>query len=144
MKSEIVKSARITLINLGKFAPFIFCAIVLISYCESLYALLTNDYRIYDDGLTLNKPISWFIGRYITYNVITIIALIVISIAVETCIWNKLCIVYLTIQLYEKHYFLTIELYKETIILIVCINIVVMCILLFYGIKQTAKHNNFY
>ena len=139
MKSEIVKSARITLINLGKFAPYIFCAIVLISYCESLYALFTNDYLIYDDGLTLNKPVSWFIGQYVTYNVVTIVALIVISIAVETCIWNKLCIVYLTIQLCEKHYFVSIELYKETVILIVLANIVVMVVLLYNGVKQICK-----
>ena len=139
MKNGIVKSARILLINLGKSAPFIFCAIVLISYCESLCALITNDYLIYDDGLTLNKPISWFIGQYITYNVVTIVALIVISIAVETCIWNKLCIAYLAIQLYEKHYFVSVELYKETILLIVCANIAVMSVLLYNGIKQICK-----
>lgn len=141
MKSGIVKSARLLLIELGKFAPFIVCFIVLISYCESLYALITNDYLIYDNELTLNKPISWFIGRYLTYNIITIIALVVISIAVETCIWNKLCIAYLTIQLYEKHYFMTIELYKDSVCYIIVANILVMILLLYRGIKQITFIN---
>ena len=141
MKSGIVKSARLLLIELGKFAPFIVCFIVLISYCESLYALITNDYLIYDNELTLNKAISWFIGRYLTYNIITIISLVVISIAVETCIWNKLCIAYLAFQLYEKHYFMTIELYEDTIYCIVIANIIIMILLLYKGIKQITFIN---
>lgn len=110
MNNKIIKASRIALIELGKLSPFIVCFVVLISYIESLYALANDEYILFDDSLVLYKQISSFIGDYFEYNLITVLLLVVISIAVETCIWNKLCIAYLTIQLYEKHYFMTIEL----------------------------------
>lgn len=139
-----IKVARIALIELGKVSPFIVCFIVLISYAENLYALANNKYMLFEDSFVLYKPISSFIGDYFEYNLLTILLLVVISIAVETCIWNKLCIAYLTIQLYEKHYFMTIELYEDTIYCIVIVNIVIMLFLLYKGIKQSIQSNNFY
>lgn len=139
MNRRSVTKARILLIRLGKLSPFLVCFLVLISYVENLYALIFDEYILFDNALVLYKPISNFIGDYFEYNLITVILLIVISIAVETCIWNKLCIAYLTIQLYEKHYFVSVELYKETVIFIVCANIAVMVVLLYNGIKQICK-----
>lgn len=139
MNHQSVTKARILLIRLGKLSPFLVCFLVLISYIENLYALIFDEYILFDNALVLYKPISNFIGDYFEYNLITVILLIVISIAVETCIWNKLCIAYLAIQLYEKHFFVSVELYKETILLIVCANIAVIVVLLYNGIKQICK-----
>ena len=141
MNNKMIKASRIALIELGKFSPFIVCFIVLISYIESLFALLNNEYILFGNSLVLYKPISSFIGNYFEYNLITILLLVVISIAVETCIWNKLCIAYLTIQLFEKHYFMTIELYENIVYCIVVVNILVMILLLHKGIKQITFIN---
>ena len=136
---NLVKSSRILLIELGKFAPFLICFLVFVSYIESLYAIVTNDYLVYEDCYVLNKPVSWFIGKYLTYNITTVFVLAVVSVSVETCIWNKLCVVYLALQLVEKKIYMQVELEEHVVLLIILINIIVMFILLVKGVSQLVK-----
>ena len=60
----IVIRARKQMIYLGKVLPFLICMIVAISYLECLKALFEWDLLEFSDGVYLNKPISFFIGKY--------------------------------------------------------------------------------
>lgn len=131
----MIHKARILLIELGKMLPFIVCFIVAVSYAEGLYALITNDFVLYDGCMVLNKPISWWIGQYFEYNLITVVILLTISVAVETCYWNKLAILYLSVQLIEKTYLSEIELYTGYIYAIVIANLIVSGFFAWKGIK---------
>lgn len=135
----MIHRARVFLIELGKMSPFIICFIVFISYAECLYALSIEDYVWYDNAIVLNKPISWMLGQYFEYNLTTVVILLVISVAVETCIWNKISILYLFAQLGEKEYFSTIELYPEQVAAIITINLLACGWLCWKGIKISLR-----
>ena len=132
---NIVHRSRVLLINIGKMLPFAVCLIVLISYIETLISLSSSNFVLLNGSYIPSKPISWFIGQYFEYNVITLIILLTISVAVETCVWNKLAIVYLAIQLAEKEYFITVELYPEYVYAIVIANIIISGFFVWKGIK---------
>lgn len=131
----MIHRARILLIEFGKMLPFVVCFIVAISYAECLFALVTSDYVTFDGSVVLNKPLSWWIGQYFEYNLITVVILLTISVAVETCYWNKLAILYLSIQLIEKTYLSAIELYIEYVYLIVIANFIVSSYFVYKGIR---------
>lgn len=129
-------SMRALLIRTGRALPFVLCAIVAISYSEALYALLTEDFLYHDGVLVLNKPVSWFLGGLCEYNLQHLVILTIISIAVETCIWNKLTLVYLAVNLFEKWWFSFAE-YEITIYTVVCVaNIAVSLWLCRKGVKM--------
>lgn len=131
----MIHKTRVLLIELGKILPFVVCTLVLISYVESIYSLATHNYVLYDNYLVLNKQISWTVGKYFEYNLTTVVIMFVISIAVETCIWNKMTILYLSVQLLEKEYLSDVELYVENVFFIVMANIVICCFLIWKGLK---------
>ena len=135
----IIHKTRVALIRIGKVLPFIICFIVLVSYAEGLFALTTNDFIIYDEEVILRKPISWFIGSYFEYNIQMLFVLVIISFAIETCIYNKLACGYLGVNLYEKSFFASHE-YEITIYIAVCVvNILVCLYLVWKGIQILRK-----
>lgn len=132
---------RKLLIELGKQLPFIVCGVVLISYTENLYSLLMSNFVIYDDYYVLYKPISWCIGYYFEYNMVSLMILLIVSFAIRTCIWNKLSIAYLAVQLYEKSFFAAHE-YNVSIYYIVTIVNIALCLLFCCkGIKILTTRN---
>ena len=131
----MVNGFRRLLIKFGKTIPFILCFVVFISYTESLIAVSTSDYMYYDGSITLSTPISFWIASRFEYDLLTMFAISVLSIAIETCIWNKLAILYLFIQLGEKSYFGSTELYPEYIISACVINIFICVLLCYKGFK---------
>ena len=131
----VVYKARTLLIRLGKVLPFVVCFIITISYTESAFALLTNDFIVCDGYVIPNKPISFFIGQYFEYNVQTLFVLCVTSIAIETCLYNKMACLYLGINLIEKSYF-DFELEVNTVYVIAIINIIVSSWITYKGIKM--------
>lgn len=120
----MINTFRRALIRLGKIVPFVLCFIVCVSYIEDVYALFTNSYMEFADGVYLYKPISWAIGNHLEYNISHLVVLCVISIAISTCIYNKLACLYLGINLLEKSYF-NFELEPTTIYIICLANIIV-------------------
>jgi hypothetical protein len=60
--------------------------------------------------------------------------LFVISIAIETCIYNKLACLYLGVNLIEKSYF-DFEIEVNTVYVIATINIIVSAWIIYRGIK---------
>lgn len=136
--NTIVYKARVLLINMGKMLPFILCGVIAIAYIESFISLAIQDFVVWNDSIILNNSISWFIGKYFEYDLVTLIALLVLSISTETCYWNKLACLYLGINLLEKSYF-DFEL-KPTAIYIICtLNIIVAGYLTWKGIKISLK-----
>lgn len=136
---NLIHRTRILLIRFGKVVPFVVCALVFISYIENIYALYNECYLTINGVVILNKPISYLIGSYFEYNALFLSFLIVVSFAIETCIYNKLAIFYLAINLYEKSYF-TNHVYENNIYYIVAIiNALVCAFFCNKGIKILRK-----
>lgn len=125
---------RVLLIRIAKILPFIICGIVAISYIESIMSLCFNLYAYFDEYYVPYKPISWAISSVFEYEWTTIIVLSVLSIAVETCIWNKLSIIYLGANLCEKYYF-DFELDIWQIYIISILNLIISAYFTYKGIK---------
>lgn len=125
---------RKLLIRIGKILPFIICFLVCIHYAETAFSLAVGDYLLYDGVVIPNTRISFVVGKYFEYNLQTLCVIIIISIAIETCIYNKLACAYLGVNLWEKH-FLDFEL-EPTYIYIICIaNIIIASYLTYKGVK---------
>ena len=134
----MINRFRRLLIQVGKVLPFAACFLVVINFTETVFALATNDFLMYDGIVIPNTRISFFIGHYFEYNLQMLVVLFVISIAIETCIYNKLACGYLGVNLAEKSYF-DFELEPTTIYIICLANIIVAGYLTFKGIKILLK-----
>lgn len=133
---NLIYNTRVVLINIGKMLPFLLCTLVLISYSESGLSLMTENFIAYDGEVLLYKPISWFIGSYFEYNAQMLVVLIIISIAIETCVWNKLSCIYLGFNLFEKDWFANHEYDTEIYYIVIAINILICAYLIYKGLKQ--------
>lgn len=135
----MANKARRFLIKLGKILPFVICFVVFVGYMESLYALYREDYLEYEGYLTLNTPISFWIASKMKYDSLVLFVCMVTSIAIETCVWNKLSIIYLFVQLLEKEYFQRVELYVEYIYIAVILNIMISGFFVWKGLILIVK-----
>ena len=127
---------RVLLIRLGKILPFLITFLVFISYTESFYAIATNSLAEFDGEVVLYKPISWFIASHFEYNIYVVGLLGIISIAIETCIWNKLALVYLLFQLLEKELLLMVALEVWQSYVVIVMNMLLSLFLTFKGLKS--------
>ena len=123
------------MIRVAKILPFVFCFILILSYCECVASLCIGSFSNYEAYTIPYKPISWAIAGLAEYGWNTLAILAILSISVETCFWNKLSIAFLGLNLYEKDFFVNIELYDETAIVICIANIVVSSLLVYKGCK---------
>jgi hypothetical protein len=133
---SIAYKSRVLLIRLGKALSFIVCAIVFISYAESALSLLTSDFCEWNGYIIPNCRLSTIIGNYFEYDFSTVLILAIISAAIESCLWNRLAICYLFVQLLLKQWLITVELYPEQVAVIVTINIVVCAWLCWKGVQM--------
>ena len=131
----MIHKARIWLIRLGKVLPFVVCFIVMLSYSETAFNLATNDLNDWCGIVIPSKPISWFISGYFEYNLQMLVVLVILSIAIQTCVYNKLACGYLGVNLAEKSYF-DFELEPTTIYIICIANIIIAGYLTIKGIKM--------
>ena len=102
----IATSARRGIIWIGKYAPFFIVAIVTLSNTETVYSILAERYATFDGMVVYYKPISWWIGERFELSIAWIVALFVLSIGVEACVWNRACIAFLAVVLWQKDFFL--------------------------------------
>ena len=130
----MIHKARIWLIRLGKVLPFVICFIVMLSYSETAFNLATNDLFSWCGIVIPSKPISWLISGYFEYNLQMLVVLVILSIAIQTCVYNKLACAYLGINLAEKSYF-DFELEPTTIYIICLANIIIAGYLTYKGIR---------
>lgn len=126
----MINSFRRLLIRIGKILPFVLCFIVCISYTESLYGNII----VYGDISFIETPISFFVAEYFEYDLLSLVVMLTISVAIETCYWNKLAIIYLCINLYERSYFATTEISEEAALLFAILDIITSGFLAFKGL----------
>lgn len=129
---------RKLLIRFGKVLPFVICVVALINYAETAFALATSDYFMYDGIVIPNTPLSFLVGLYFEYNLQFLLVLIIISIAIDTCIYNKMACAYLGMNLFEKSYF-DFELEPTYIYMICIVNIIIAAWLVYKGFMQYVK-----
>lgn len=129
---------RKLLIRFGKVLPFAICTLALINYAETAFALATSDYFMYDGIVIPNTPFSFLVGLYFEYNLQFLLVLIIISIAIDTCIYNKMACAYLGMNLFEKSLF-DFELEPTYIYMICIVNIIIASWLVYKGFMQYAK-----
>lgn len=131
--------SRFVLVRIGKILPFVVCILVALSYFECIYSTAVGDFVELDGFVIPNKPLSWAIGRVAEYNIQMLVVLSVISVAMETCIYNKAACLYLGVNLLEKAV-LDFELEQSYIYAICITNIIVVCFLTYKGVFVSLKH----
>ena len=136
-----IHSFRVLLIRLGKISPFLITFLVFISYVESLLALMTNSLAEYNGEVVLYKPLSWSIASYFEYDMYVVAFLTILAIAIETCIWNKLALLYLFIQLIEKGLLAHVMLDLWAYYIIVITNALISLVLTLKGIRNVNSRN---
>ena len=136
-----IHSFRVLLIRLGKISPFLITFIVFISYVESLLALMTNSLAEYNGEVVLYKPLSWTIASYFEYDMYVVGFLTILAIAIETCIWNKLALLYLFIQLIEKGLLAHVMLDLLAYYIIVITNALISLVFTLKGIRNVNSRN---
>ena len=132
---NLVYRARIGLIRFAKVFPFLLCFIVLLSLSETLFALILSDFVVFNEGITPNTPIAWFIASKYEFGTYSILAAIFLSVAFETCVWNKASEIYLLVFLKQQTYFPTIELYPKYIYAICIVNMLICGFFCYMGLK---------
>ena len=136
---NLVHKSRIWLIRFAKVFPFLLCFIVLVSLSETLFALAVSNFVVFDGGIIPNTPFAWFIAEKYEIGLYSVLLAILLSIAFETCIWNKASEVYLLVYLKQQVYFPTIELYQEYIYAICIANILICGFFCYKGVKIVLK-----
>ena len=136
----IANRFRRLLVRIGKMLPFAACAFLFEHYSECLISLIGNRYVVYDGNVILYTPASFLVGSYIEYNIQALFVLVVISIAVDTCIYNKLACLYLGVNLIEKSYFASVELYVEYIYVAVLLNMLASGFFVYKGFVILTKN----
>lgn len=136
-----IHSFRVLLIRLGKISPFLITFLVFISYGESLLALMTNSLAEYNGEVVLYKPLSWAIAYYFEYDMYVVALLTILAIAIETCIWNKIALLYLFIQLMEKGLLTHVMLDLWAYYIIVIANALISLVLTLKGIRNVNYRN---
>lgn len=136
---NLVYKSRIGIIRFAKVFPFLLCFIVLVSLSETIFALVLSDFVAFDGGITPNTPFAWFIARYYTFGVYSLILALVFAISFETCIYNKASIGYLFTFLGQQEYLPNIELYPEYICAICIINILICGFFCYKGLRILTR-----
>ncbi len=130
----MVNTFRKLLIRIGKCLPFVICFLVCIHYAESLFALISQDFCEYGDAIILNTRVSFRIAKYMDYNIQMLLIIAIISIAIDTCIYNKLACLYLGANLLQKSYF-AYELDEWVIVIVCLVNLLVAGYITYKGVK---------
>lgn len=137
----MIRAFRVLLIRIAKILPFVFCLILFVSYFESLYSVATCRYAYFNGSIVPVKTISWAIASLFEYDWTVMIVLVVLSVAVETCIWNKLACAFLFVSLIEK-YCINIELEVWQIYAIAAANMLVSSYLTYKGARVIWRNIN--
>lgn len=132
----MINKARRLLITIGKLLPFVLCFVVLVAYSECLYAISVEDYIFYSNFAIPNTPTSYWVADRFEYDWLSVVVLLIISIAIETCCWNKIAVTYLGLHLVFKGYVSDIELEEHAIVCLCVINIIITSIIIYKGVRR--------
>ena len=95
---------RRLLIQMGKVLPFLLCLLLLVEYTETLISTLFGMFGNYGDCVIAYSGIALFVGQYFEYDWMTVVPMFILSVAINTCAWNKLVVIYLAAHLVFKAY----------------------------------------
>ena len=126
---------RRLLIRFGKTIPFVLSFVVCVSYAECIIAMATDNMVVYEDFAIPYTPVSYKLASIFEYDWMTILATTILSYAVETCVWNKIGIAYLAVQLAFKNYIADFELEPTYIYIICAANILVAGYMTYKGTR---------
>lgn len=126
----MITAFRRFLIHIGKMLPFAICFVVCIGYTETLFLNLAA----YGDVIIINTPIAFYVGQCFEYDLLFLVVMLTISVAIETCYWNKLAILYLCCNLYEIGYFAENEISEEAAFCVAILNVIISGFLAFKGL----------
>ena len=134
----MIRQARILLIRFARVFPFAICVFVIVSYIEAIYSISFSDYSFIasEHCFIPTKHLSWIIGNMYTYNMWTVFVALFLAVCFETCLYNRLSIVYLMLNLMQRRIFLNIEVTETTAIAVSLINIVCAMYLVYKGCKN--------
>lgn len=135
MAVSFVTSVRRLLIKFGKSLPFILCFVIGFSYAEAVVAMLTDRVVYYSDFAIPYMPISYKLASIFEYDWLTILAMTILCYAIETCVWNKIGILYAACQLLFKNYIVDYTFDPWAIYTICAANIAVSGYLAAKGIR---------
>ena len=136
---SFIISARRGIIWIGKYAPFVIVLIVTLSNVETLYSVTTDRYAMFDGMIIYYKPISWWIGERFELSIAWIFALFVLSFGVEACVWNRACIAFLAVVLWQKDFFLEYTINETYFAVVLIVNSTIGTLLVIKGIKIMLK-----
>ena len=139
MSNRITTSARRGIIRIGKYAPFFIVVIVTISNIETLYSVIEERYCTFNGMVVYYKPISWWIGEMFELSIAWIVALLILSFGVEACVWNRACIVFLSLVLLQKDFFLEHTINETYFAFVLIANSTIGTLLVIKGIKILLK-----
>ena len=131
----IATSARRGIIWIGKYAPFFIVSIVVLSNTETLYSILAERYATFGGMVVYYKPISWWIGERFELSIAWVAALAVLSVGVEACVWNRACIAFLAVVLWQKDFFLEHTIDETYFAVVLIANSTIGVLLVFKGLK---------
>lgn len=134
--NRFAMSARRGIIWIGKYAPFVVTAITTISNIEALYAVIFGVYTKYGESVIYYKPISWWIGERFELDNAWLLVLTTLSVGVEACMWNRLCIAFLALLLWQKQYFIEHTIDETSFGGVLLINSVLGLLLVYKGIRM--------
>ena len=137
--TDFITSIRKLLIKFGKVLPFILCFVVCVSYSETLFAMITDRLVFYADFAIPYTPLSYYLASIFEYDWLTIVAITILSYAINTCLWNKLSIFYIAFQLVFKNFIADFEIEPTYIYLICLANILVASFLTYHGLNIFLK-----
>lgn len=120
---------------MGKVMPFLLCFVVFIGYVETLIWVIVGHSVVYGNNVVICSYFSIAIGSVFEYNYMTVIAIFILSVAIETCYWNKLAVLYLLFHLVFKTYIQDVELEDTEICILSIINVISSGFLVYKGIK---------
>ena len=132
--------ARKCIIHIGKYIPFLVVALVTFSNLETFYAWLFERYIEIDGTTIYYKPISWWIGEIFELSIAWIVALFVLSFGVEACVWNRACILFLSLVLLQKDFFLEHTIDETYFAVVLIANSTIGTLLVIKGIKILIRH----
>lgn len=96
----MVNFFRKLLIRFGKVIPFILSFVVVVGYCESIFALMNDTYEECIDGsIILYTPISNYIGNIVYIDWFDVFLLYILAVALEYCKYNLRAVHYLLLNL---------------------------------------------
>ena len=139
MSSGIATTARRGIIWIGKYAPFFIVAIVTLSNAETLYSIIADRYSTFDGMIIYYKPISWWIGERFELDIACVAALVVLSVGVEACVWNRACIMFLSLVLLQKDFFLEHTIDETYFVVVLVLNSTIGILLVVKGIKIISR-----